>query len=133
MKDTSFKTDFKHLIETVSSLNNNKPVVFVAHSMGNLILTLFLNEQSQGWKDKYIKHFYSISAPWAGTPKSLRDVISGDSIIGNNFYNREFDTFDRVRVLELVILTPSPTLTLTLGPSIWLPHLLDASPTLLGT
>jgi hypothetical protein len=53
-------------------------------------------------KLRYIQRFISVSAPWGGTPKSVRDLLSGDSIIGDDWYNYLFDIFDRERVSDLV-------------------------------
>uniref|UniRef100_A0AAV2L1K4 Uncharacterized protein n=1 Tax=Knipowitschia caucasica TaxID=637954 RepID=A0AAV2L1K4_KNICA len=36
-------------------------------------------EKPQIWKDKYIKAFISLGAPWAGVAKTLRVVASGDN------------------------------------------------------
>jgi len=60
-----------------------KPVFLLAHSMGCHYVLYFLNHQPQAWKDKYIRGFISLAAPWGGVVKILRALSSGNGQFGN--------------------------------------------------
>jgi len=70
----------KELIEDTYSKNGNTQVNIVTHSMGGPTFTYFLNEMPKEWKQKYIRSFIPIAGPWAGSPKALRAIISGDNL-----------------------------------------------------
>ncbi|MFT7813915.1 phosphatidylcholine-sterol acyltransferase isoform X2 [Arapaima gigas] len=55
------------------------PVHLLGHSMGSNYILYFLNQQPQSWKDRYIKSFISLGAPWGGAVKSLRVLASGEN------------------------------------------------------
>ena len=58
-------------------MNNNTKVIIMAHSMGNLVILYYLNHQPQPWKDKYIQSFITLAAPWGGSLKALKMLVSG--------------------------------------------------------
>jgi len=109
---TSFYEDLTQLIETTSRQNGGKKVVVVAHSLGNILFSNYLNERNEKWKDKYIRHYLAISAPWKGVVRCVRDLLSGDSIVGDTWYNNLFGTFNRNRVMQLAQGYGSLTLSL---------------------
>lgn len=68
----------KILIEEMHS-QYEKPVFLIGHSLGNLYLLYFLNHQPAEWKNKYVKGFISLGAPWGGAVKPLLVLMSGDN------------------------------------------------------
>lgn len=71
---------FKKLIENSFVENNNEPVTIIGHSNGGKITLTFLQLQSQEWKNKYIKSFIALAAPWGGSMKSIKTIVSGDDM-----------------------------------------------------
>ena len=76
MSDFFDKT--KKLVEETYRKNGNSSVVLVAHSMGNPVMLYFYNHVVSGrWKDQYIRSHVALSAPWAGSVKSIKLMCSG--------------------------------------------------------
>jgi len=65
------------LIEEMYTNNGNTPVFIMAHSMGNLEFTSFMETKDQEWKDQYIGGFISAAAPWSGASLAIRALVSG--------------------------------------------------------
>ncbi|KAL3143630.1 hypothetical protein ABBQ38_002426 [Trebouxia sp. C0009 RCD-2024] len=67
------------LIEHAVKVNDGKPAVLVAHSMGCLVSLYFITRQSADWRFTYLKGLVAISAPWEGSITALKGSISGDN------------------------------------------------------
>lgn len=70
----------KHLVEETYTLNDNTPITFIAHSMGGPMTLLFLQMQSQEWKDQYIRRIISLAGAWGGSVKALKCFAVGDDL-----------------------------------------------------
>jgi hypothetical protein len=67
----------QELIEQATQQNRNK-VVVVAHSIGCLLMYIFLVDYvSHEWKCKHIDSFISVGGPYGGSSLSLKTLISG--------------------------------------------------------
>ena len=66
------------LIEDTWRLSGGRRVLLVAHSLGGLMTTYFLNQQSDEWKDVYIKALVSLNAPWDGAMVVAQLQAAGD-------------------------------------------------------
>ncbi|CAH8654858.1 unnamed protein product [Schistosoma rodhaini] len=78
-ENTDFMDKLKSLVEETYKNANRRPVVLLGHSMGSLYTLNFLNKQTKLWKNKYIKSYISVSAPFGGAVKALLGVITGDN------------------------------------------------------
>ncbi|XP_060822942.1 phospholipase A2 group XV-like [Bombus pascuorum] len=70
----------KDLVEETYNNNNQVPVTLIAHSMGGPMSLIFLQRQSQKWKDKYINCLITLSAVWGGSVKALKVFAVGDDL-----------------------------------------------------
>ena len=68
----------KTLVEETYTVNNATRVILMGHSMGCPVLVYFLHQQTQAWKDKYIKSLITLAGPWGGAVKTLRLMASGE-------------------------------------------------------
>ncbi|XP_044266833.1 phospholipase A2 group XV-like isoform X1 [Tribolium madens] len=79
-ENQQFFIDLKSLIEQTYTENNNQPVIIIAHSMGGPMSLFFLNQQTQDWKDKYIKSLVTLSGAWGGSVKAVKVYAIGDDL-----------------------------------------------------
>merc|ERR1719215_1518252 len=48
--------------------------------MGSPMMLYLLNNQSSGWKDKYVRSLVTLAAPWGGTVRALKAFAVGDNL-----------------------------------------------------
>lgn len=70
----------KLLVEETYLMNGNTPVTLIAHSMGGPMALIFLQRQSQKWKDKYINSLISLAGVWGGSVKAIKVFAIGDDL-----------------------------------------------------
>lgn len=70
----------KALVEETYVLNNQQSVILIAHSMGGPMTLLFLQAQTQEWKNKYIKSMVTLAGVWGGSVKALKVFAIGDDL-----------------------------------------------------
>lgn len=70
----------KHLVEETYTLNDDTPITLIVHSMGGPMTLLFLQMQSQQWKDQYIRRVISLAGAWGGSVKALKCFAVGDDL-----------------------------------------------------
>ncbi|CAH0556856.1 unnamed protein product [Brassicogethes aeneus] len=70
----------KKLIEETYEENGKAQVILLAHSMGSLMSLYFLNQQSQYWKDTYIKNMVTLAGVWGGSMKAVKVYAIGDDL-----------------------------------------------------
>ncbi|CAK9799552.1 Phospholipase A2 group XV [Anthophora plagiata] len=75
-----FFKKLKELVEETYHMNKQVPVTLLAHSMGGPMSLIFLQNQTQEWKDKYINCLITLSAVWGGSVKALKVFAIGDDL-----------------------------------------------------
>ncbi|XP_031846940.1 lysosomal phospholipase A and acyltransferase [Nomia melanderi] len=79
-ENEEFFSKLKELVEVTYNANNRTPVTLLAHSMGGPMTLIFLQRQTQKWKDKHISSLITLSAAWAGSVKALKVFAIGDDL-----------------------------------------------------
>lgn len=79
-ENSQYFIDLKKLVEDTYGLNNNEPITFIAHSMGAPMLMIFLQQQSDSWKQKYIARMITIAGAYGGSAKTVKVFAMGDDL-----------------------------------------------------
>nr|XP_020460105.1 phosphatidylcholine-sterol acyltransferase isoform X2 [Monopterus albus] len=77
-ENAEYFTKLQDLVEEMYEQYQH-PVYLLGHSMGCHYVLYFLNHQPQAWKDKHIRGFISLGAPWGGAVKALNVMASGQN------------------------------------------------------
>ena len=73
-------TRLKQLVEDTYTLNNNRAVVLLTHSMGGPVALSFLQLQTTEWKTTYVAGFMPLSPPFGGAVSTMLALVSGDTL-----------------------------------------------------
>lgn len=76
-ENEEFFVKLKLLVEETYTLNNNQRVTLLAHSMGAPMSLIFLQRQTQKWKDKFINSLITLAGAWGGSVKALKVFAIG--------------------------------------------------------
>lgn len=78
-KSSNYQDNLRKQIENLYLQNNNTKIAILSHSMGCKHALFLLNQMSQEWKDTYIDLWISISPAYAGSPRILKFLATGDN------------------------------------------------------
>jgi hypothetical protein len=80
---------FSQLIRSIETLYHhcqNRGVVLLAHSMGNKVVSYFLEfakkTKGQAWINQHINLWLAAGAPHCGAPQALRSTVFGEVWVG---------------------------------------------------
>ncbi|KAK6623003.1 hypothetical protein RUM43_008855 [Polyplax serrata] len=79
-ENQEFISNLINLVEETYTLNGNKSVVLIAHSMGGPMTHLLLKKVTQAWKDKYVRALVGLNGAWGGSVKALKVYVVGDNL-----------------------------------------------------
>lgn len=97
----------KDLVEETYKAADNQPITFIVHSMGGPMSLVFLQQQAQSWKNKYIARIISLSGAWAGSAKAIKVFAVGDDL-GSYALSGSVMRAEQITSPSLAWLMPSP-------------------------
>lgn len=99
--------DLKQLVEETYKMNNDEAITFIAHSMGAPMLMIFLQKQTNEWKDKYIARMITIAGAYGGSAKAVKVFAVGDDLGAFGLFASEMKEAQR-SMPSLAFLLPFP-------------------------
>lgn len=99
--------DMKVLVESVYIQNGNTPITIIVHSMGGPMTLVFLQQQSDAWKNKYISRIISLAGAWGGSVKAIKVFAIGDDL-GSFALSGKILRAEQITSPSLAWLLPSP-------------------------
>lgn len=96
-------------MEETFEMNNKVPITFIAHSMGAPMLTIFLHNQTETWKQKYIARIISVAGAWGGSAKAVKVFAVGDDLGAFGLFASEMRD-EQISMPSLAFLLPFPAL-----------------------
>lgn len=91
-------SQLKQTIEHAKTTNAGRPVVLLAHSMGNRTVHYFLNwvlntqDDAQRWLDEHVHSFFAAAAPFLGSSAAFRGAMLGEDFGIGAFINQDLAT-----------------------------------------
>ena len=83
----------KYKIEKIVEYNEDKAII-VTHSLGGILIKLFLeeiNKTDREWSNKYIEDIFLLNVPYSGTPSAIKAILIGEAYVPftNNLFVNE--------------------------------------------
>lgn len=97
----------KQLVEDTYELGGQQRVTLLVHSMGGPMSLVFLQKQSDEWKDTYIERVISLAGAWAGSAKAIKVFAIGDDL-GSFALSGNTLRAEQITSPSLAWLMPSP-------------------------
>ena len=67
----------RELIEDTARINGGQRVHLMSHSLGGPYLNLFLNLETESWREKFVASHIAISGAWLGAVTAIEGILSG--------------------------------------------------------
>lgn len=75
----AFLRALKGLVEMASQLNGGRSVTIVTHSAGGPLTHQLLIRQPPAWRQRFVRRFVPVAAPWGGIVLGMVTLVSGNN------------------------------------------------------